>query len=303
MTLDPDPAIAGRLAALAGAVLVSMMLLGAARSLADDRTPAEGSGASRRGAGEPRSAEPILLAGGSSPAAADDAVEEGRVRALALQAKDGHNFQAEETSPPRPGAPGILLVPDLGRRGRSLRPVLLRLRDMGYHVLAMDNTGQTRSVKSGPGGAPTFTQMDTRILDPLLLDVEAAGTALRQGSPPGAFAVVGYGIGGNLAIMYADATPAVNAVALILPGHDCSGFDPSTAVALLGGRSALLLESEKGKSTDLSRLFKTVERVGTDPSKERLALPRLPNVVPGELPFGLEELLDWVSRRLPVPRS
>ncbi len=170
-------------------------------------------------------------------------------------------------------------------------------------MFAMDNTGQTRSVQATRGRAPTFTRIDSKILELLRLDMDAAGEALRSGSGAGAkYAVVGYGIGANVAIMYAGDNPEVGALALVLPGHDCEQYEASDLIAVYGPRPLLLIESKSRTPSDLSQTIRLYIASGKDSSKERFALPREPVPSGEEQGYGMDELCDWLQRRLPAAK-
>ena len=196
----------------------------------------------------------------------------------------------------------MLLVPDLGQTRKSLALVAARLRGGGYRVLAMDNTGQERNVTHGPRGRPTFKPLDTKILGKLRLDVQAAAEAvLAQAGASAHYGLVGYGIGANVAILFAGEAPEVGALVLVAPGHGCEEYPASDLIAIYGRRPLLLIESEKKVPTDFSTTIRLTIASRPDSLRERIVLPREPDSVREQVGLGIEELIDWVGTHLPVP--
>ena len=223
---------------------------------------------------------------------------------LAVRARDGFAFSADEYLPAG-SAPraDVVLVPNLGQPRTTLAQLALAIRDRGFRVIAMDNVGQRRNLKPGSRGLPTFTPIDTSLLQTLVLDLTATAEKARPTPTERPLYVVGYGIGGNVALIYAGSAPDARAVALVLPGHDCEGFDPYDALALVSRRPALLVESEKRKSTDIGRVFLQIIESGHDPYKKRVVLPKEPPTSPSDPTYGQDVLLEWIDALPAAPRS
>jgi len=126
-------------------------------------------------------------------------------------------------------APAALLLPMLYGRKEDWRPLIPRLQQGGYTVLAVDLRGQGVT-----GGAANWTQARQDVLDML-----AALRAL-DGVDGERIAVIGAGIGADLALTGCAASTFCDAVVALSPGLDDQGVPTEGAVAQLGDRPLLL---------------------------------------------------------------
>src|SRR5262245_34932885 len=89
-----------------------------------------------------------------------DASSASEPKTFQVASSDGHKFSVDDYDPgPIPRQADVLLVPDLGQTRKSVGRLAARLRDRGFHVVSMDNTGVLRNVKRGPKGIPVFMPM------------------------------------------------------------------------------------------------------------------------------------------------
>lgn len=243
--------------------------------------------------------------GSPLPKGEAEAIPTHAYRDIPLRSKDGHEFIGSYYTPggDTPG-PGVLLIPHLGHTRQSLSGLSSALVAKGYRVLAMDNTGQMRSVTRGPRGVPTFKPFDRKLFDQLLFDVPPAIDALKhQSGVSSQISVVGFGTGANLALEYSAATPEVSALALVMPGYGCEEFKSLDSISDYGRRPLLLIESKKRFDSDMTKAFKLMTRIRNDASIEQVVLPRDPSSLLSNLGSGLEgsvPLIDWMNRVVPA---
>ena len=288
------------------------ILAGAEPSPRDSSPSVNSAGASSAKApAPPGPSAPAVPAAASAPRQASDShataagASDTQVVEIPLRASDGHSFFADYYAPsPSQAAPGILLVPDMGKTRKSLSSLATALRDRGYHVLAMDNTGQMRNVVH-QGALQTFKPIDSRFLASLVLDVGAAAEALqKRPQMSGRYLEIGFGIGANLALQYAGESEPVAGVALVKPGFGCDEVNPYDSVAYLQSRPAILIEMKKRQASDLSRAFHAVAMQRKDLAREQIMISRTPPAGEVDQMWPDDEIrdkvLDWVGRTLPA---
>ena len=297
-------------ASLAVVVVVASVCAGALRA---NGAPPSGSNdrAARAAAGVPgKTATPPPAAPAATPDPAPAPVARpapqpgsGSIAEIPLRARDGHAFSADVYEPASGGdAAAILLVPDLGKTRKELAALASALRDRGYRVFSMDNTGQLRNVTTH-GALRTFTPVDSRALPEMVFDVSAAGQALESHPHTGRYLAIGFGIGANLAMQYAEESDRLAGVALVMPGFGCEGANPYEALGSLRNRPALLIETKKRQVSDLSRAFHAVSMGRKDLMREQIFIDR--TVPAGQNPqtwlenLIQDRLIDWTGRVLP----
>lgn len=127
-------------------------------------------------------------------------------------------------------APAVLLLPMLNGRKEDWRPLVPVLQQAGYTVLTVDLRGQ-----GATGGTPNWTQARQDVLD-MLADLQAM-----DGVDGERIAVIGAGIGANLALTGCAVSTFCDAVAALSPGLDDQGVLTEGAVTRLGDRPLLLI--------------------------------------------------------------
>ncbi len=182
----------------------------------------------------------VLLAGcggSSAPLAAGE-------RRLALQTEDG--LQVAATLYPVPAAqpPGLILAHRYGADAVSWRSFALAAQQEGYQVIAVDLRGHGSSTQRGEG------RLDYRDVSGVewlaaVADLRAARDALlAAGTDPENLAVLGEGLGANLALRYMRIDPVIQAAVMVSPVLDEYGFDSEADVRALRARPVLLVAAE-----------------------------------------------------------
>src|SRR5262249_47815170 len=119
--------------------------------------------------------------------------------------------------------------------------------------------------------------------------------------------IVGFGIGANVGLLYADSNPEVAAIALVLPGFGCSEIDTANQLNDLNARPALLIETETRNETDISRVFRRLAEIRKDAPREQVVLARDPQSRIKVQASGLqaldEKILGWLVKNVPVSKS
>jgi len=143
----------------------------------------------------------------------------GPNRTLIVESADGIQvsgtlYEPKETIP----APGVLLLPMAPDGRAAWEGFAQRARQRGLISLALDLPPW-----EGRQAPPDY---DSRIMP--LLDA-ARAVLIERGANPGAIAVMGAGVGANLALRYAQETAPIAALVLISPGQEYRGItiDPT----------------------------------------------------------------------------
>lgn len=208
---------------------------------------------------------------------------------MALSADDGLIIQASYYSAPTRPAPGVLLVPMEGT-GRAVYAALAaRLQQAGYAALAVDLRGY-----GDTGGAPDWTlaQADVRAALDLLADL--------PGVSRGQLAVVGAGIGANIALNACADFAGCNAAVLLSPGLDYHGVTTAGAIARMGQRAVFIVAGENDDNNPADSI--TLDNLAT--GDHRLAI--YPDVGHGAdmlaaRPELIDLIVEWLLPRVPPP--
>lgn len=154
---------------------------------------------------------------------------------VTLSASDGVSVRATTYGS---GTKGVVLVHDDGRSAEDWKPLATRLGTLGFYVVAVDL----------PGHGATGGEVTEADYARMALDVSAAaGWLAKKGADE--ILVVGAGLGGNLGLNAAAATPEVSGVAVLTPTLNARGVKAASAVAGLGKRPLLLVADESDVSS------------------------------------------------------
>jgi len=246
------------------------------------------------------SVTPAAPPAGTSAAASSPADGPAPVE-LPLKSQDGHGFTALYATPASAESNALLIVPDLGQRRDHFLRLTKTLRERGYRVLSMDNTGQLRQIARGPNAMPTFTPITTKILGVLTQDVASGIAGLRAQPGVGRVAILGFGIGANAALLAGGSDATIAAVGAVVPNYGCEGFDPYAAFGDMNSRPVLLLESKKKYQSDLSNAFEHIMAKRKDLPFDHVMLRRDPEAVTQQdLEEDYEEsVVAWLVKAFP----
>lgn len=154
-------------------------------------------------------------------------------RRLSVTAADGVRlaglFYPPDTSP----APGILLLHMAERQKEDWVFLASRLQEAGYGVLVVDLRGHGES----EGEMDWVAMPDDAVRSWAALLAQPEVDSARC-------AVVGAGLGANLALVTATADPGVSAVVMLSPGLEDHGVGTEEAIAAYGERPALIVASQ-----------------------------------------------------------
>ena len=164
---------------------------------------------------------------------------------LTLTAADGAQisatlYPADDTD----HSSGVVLVHDKGGNAGQWNGFARRLQRSGIAAIAFDMRGHGAS--SGPDGQPVslrdFTPHDWL---QAIYDIQAARNALpAHGIDPDNLAVVGAGMGANLAAHYAAQDETIQALVLVSPGLEYDGVTIRRAFEAYDLRPSLLVATE-----------------------------------------------------------
>ena len=165
----------------------------------------------------------------------------------ALRTDDGLALAATLRRPDRANPPGIVLVHRYGAGQDSWDAFAETLRHAGFMTIAFDLRGHGAS-RTGGNGKPldhAKVQSGFNGWSAALADLRAAVAALvAAGANPKNLAVVGEELGASLALKYALADPAMQAVVLLSPGLDLYGLNVEDDIRRLKDCPALIVTSE-----------------------------------------------------------
>jgi alpha-beta hydrolase superfamily lysophospholipase len=187
---------------------------------------------------------------------------------------------------PRP-APGVVLVHMLGRSKDEWQNFAERLQDAGIAALALDLRGHGRSGGNGSELAAMVGDVRSAV----------AWIAAQPSVRPGAIAVVGASLGGNLAAIAAAELTSVRAVAAVSPSLDYRGVRLDASVMKKLGDRALWLAA----STDDPYALRTVKELvaGGTAREQRLSGARGHGTALLAADQDLaRSLVDWLRRTL-----
>ena len=190
--------------------------------------------------------------------AASPAVAAGRN--VSFRSDDGRTITAIVFEPSQRPAPGVVLVPMLGRPKDDWDALGQRLADANILALAID-----LPALSDPG--------DSRVLGGWSADVRSAVLCLasRPEVRPGSIGIAGASLGATLAALAAADLQAVRSLALISPSLEYRGVRIDAAMKQYDGRPAMLMASSHDPYA-----ARTVRELAKDPPGTRE--PRLSEV-------------------------
>src|SRR6266508_4685781 len=97
---------------------------------------------------EPSARPPLPpIAGGAGTAGSEE---------LVLEASDGNRFNAFSARAVRPGAPSVMVLPDVRGLHPFYQELAVRFAEAGVHATAFDYFGRTAGVGSGEGRGDDF---------------------------------------------------------------------------------------------------------------------------------------------------
>src|SRR5437762_1269363 len=101
-------------------------------------------------------------------------------RAVILEASDGNRFRAFGVTAPKPGGPGVIVLPDV----RGLHPfyedLAVRFAEAGVHAVAMDYFGRTAGIGERDESFDHMPHVARLTQDGLGADTAAATAFLRS---------------------------------------------------------------------------------------------------------------------------
>jgi len=155
------------------------------------------------------------------------------LRRITVAAADGVTLVGDLYPPDDTPAPGVLLLHMEGGQKEDWASFATRLQEAGYAVLALDLRGHGES-----GGEVDWAAGPD--------DVGRAWAVLvaQPEVDPERTAVVGAGVGANLALGVAAARPQVRAAVLLSPGLDYEGVSIEERMAAYGERPVLIVASQ-----------------------------------------------------------
>ncbi|MFP4500142.1 MAG: alpha/beta hydrolase [Candidatus Hydrogenedentota bacterium] len=160
---------------------------------------------------------------------------------------DGVHITATRYLPASQAAapPALMLVHGYGAQREVWAHVGRRAQAEGYMAVALDLRGHGDSTRWGTRTLD-FRTMSDGAWRAAVADLRAAKEALLDaGADAENLAVVGEGFGAALALRYAAADPAVQALVLVSPSLDAHGLEPAARIGGLGARPVLILAAEQ----------------------------------------------------------
>jgi carboxymethylenebutenolidase len=140
---------------------------------------------------EPTARPPLPpIAGGSGLARSEQVV---------LEAEDGNHFSAFSARTDQPGAPGMVILPDVRGLHPFYRDLAVRFAEAGVHATAMDYFGRTAGTGPREDDFDYRSHVNKTTPDQIARDVDATVAHLRSEAGGGARAVytVGFCFGGR----------------------------------------------------------------------------------------------------------
>ncbi|MBN2469969.1 MAG: alpha/beta fold hydrolase [Anaerolineae bacterium] len=169
-----------------------------------------------------------------------------------LANRDGLRLQGMLFRAERDPAPAALLLHQVDGRREDWLPLVTPLQQAGFTVLAVDLRGYGRT-----GSVANWTTARQDVLD-LLEYVRGL-----EGVDGGRIAVIGAGVGGNLALTTCVVNTYCGAVVMLSPGLDYEGVITEGAAAQLGERPLLLIAAEG--DTYAARSARTLDELALGP--------------------------------------
>lgn len=202
---------------------------------------------------------------------------------VTFKARDGFVLTATYSPPAEPKAACVVLLHMYCGRRQDWDPLVPKLREAGYAVLALDMRGHG---DSRAGGKVDMEKLEGRKAEALCAqftqDVAAAIAFLKGKEEVDATRIVliGGSIGANVALNHAARDASVRSVVLLSPGLDYMGVETKSAMKSCVKRPVFLLASRpdsesaacvealsdvaKGSKTVQTKVFDTKLQMGPD---------------------------------------
>jgi len=169
--------------------------------------------------------------------------DRGGTRGIAFASTGGYTIAGTLYTVDRARPAGLVLVPMLGATRDRWQSFARAAQAQGILTLAIDLRGHGDSTARS-GEKVSYKSFAAEDWLAAVDDIAAAQKALVDaGADPDNIAVAGASIGANLALRYAAAGADVQAVVLVSPGKDYRGVTVEDAIAKLGQRPVLLMDS------------------------------------------------------------
>lgn len=197
------------------------------------------------GAREDTAAPPPPGAPAHSPDTAPGSLPgDATVRAVTIPSSSG-GLQAIYRPSPRGKGRSIMLIAANGYPASSMDPLAETLRQAGFSVLSIENPGLVQG-RFERGGVPYMNPHSNRTssIERLVKDADQ-GLVFLDGEPSAdtsSVALVGVGLGANLAAFLSGRDDRVRALAFVSPGSSCSPSQTLRSVESVGETPALLIE-------------------------------------------------------------
>lgn len=148
--------------------------------------------------------------------------------------------------------PGLVLIHRYGGNRSVWEGFARNAQQAGMLVVAIDLRGHGDST-GGEGKPLHYSRLSEAELLNSLLDLETATKFVRDnGAHPENLALMGEGLGANLALRYTLQSPDIQAVVMISPGLEYNGVETEDAIRRLKDCPALLVASEGDAYSALS---------------------------------------------------
>lgn len=140
----------------------------------------------------------------------------------------------------------VILLHMLGKTRETYKPLISKLIDKNYEVLAIDFRGHGESVNLSNGEVKTFNKFNPADWAKLPVDVETAIAHLKSLKKLDKLelSIVGASIGANTAIIVSSKDKEVNKVVALSPGLDFKGLKPGDFIDK--SKANILLVSSTG---------------------------------------------------------
>lgn len=172
-----------------------------------------------------------------------------------IACEDGYTLAGDMIKRRRSGmeqASGILFLHEAGKDRKSWYPLTVQLAGRGFNVLAIDLRGCGENPKLNKSGK-TLDKLPEADVRKMLDDIRnsVSHLALSLGTNPESIAVIGAGLGANLAIAAANEPWAKNVrlVIALSPSLDDRGYKTEEAAKNIGKKTMVCLAASRGNST------------------------------------------------------
>lgn len=189
---------------------------------------------------------------------------------LVLEAADGNRFKAFSATTTVPGAPGIMILPDVRGLHPFYRDLAVRFAEVGVHATAMDYFGRTAGIEEHPDDFEFMAHVAQITPDGIGEDTAATIAHLRSEAGGGAERLysVGFCMGGRISFNQSWRDHGLSGVIGFYGGPQGRGPDDETApirlaplykspvLGLFGGAD------ENIPAADIERFGRTLDEAG-----------------------------------------